>query len=210
MNNFLDEINSPSPRIHENAYPEGLNKLCNNVDANKLIQRRLTEWNLGINVDDYTKWLKHKNRTDHGIISALSQLKVIDAIYQMNNPNREERDIIVNGLDFNQRNFSTDIVSASSALFIHDINLDYDGFSNKINFELAPIAFLLFLCDTFQEWDRHSENRPIYSGEEFDINCTSYTISLFVPEQIEDKVFSALNQRLSGLTIRVNERIAVE
>jgi len=209
LNDILESINSPSPRVQPEAYPENLDKLCENGDANEIIQNRLTEWALGIDIEHYYDWLTKKNRTDHGIVSALAQLKVIDALYYEANPNREYNDIERNGLNFNQENFDLDIVSASSALFIHNIDLKYYGFSNRISFDIAPLAFLLFVCDTFQEWDRYSENRPVYSGYDFDINCTQNSISLVVPRRLEQKIFAAMYQRLSGLLIRVNGRIAV-
>lgn len=209
MNDILDKINSPSPKLEPETYPKNLENLCGNWNANEIIQKRLTEWALGIDVKDYYDWLKKKNKTDHGVISALYQLKVIEAMYYKVNPQRKNEDINQYNLNFNQRNFDLDIVSASAALFIHNIDLNYFGFSNKIRFDLSPLAFLLFFCDTFQEWDRYSENRPVYSGEDFDIVCNHSGISLFVSDDIEDKVYAALFQRLSGLMVRVNGRIAV-
>lgn len=210
MNSILDNIKSPSPKLKPNTYPENLEKLCDNWDSNKIIQKRLTEWALGIDVEEYYDWLKKKNKTDHGVISALSQLKVIEAMYYRVNPKRKNDDINMNDLNFNQKNFDLDIVSASAALFIHNIDLNYYGFSNKIDFGLSPLAFLLFLCDTFQEWDRYSENRPVYSGDNFDVICNYNEISLSVPTELEDKIYGALFQRLSGLQIRVNGRNAVK
>jgi hypothetical protein len=209
VNDILESIGSPSPKVQLEPYPENLDILCENRDANQIIQKRLTEWGLGINIKDYYTWLKNKDKTDHGVVSALAQLKVIEAKYYQANPKRKNKNIRQKLYNFNQKNFDLDIVSASSALFIHNIDLDYKGFSNKISFKVAPLAFLLFLCDTFQEWDRYTENRPVYSGEQFDINCTKKSISLTVPEELKEKVFSTLNKRLSGLTIKVNGRAAV-
>lgn len=209
MNAILNKLRSPSPKLELKNYPQNLEKLCGNWNANEIIQERLTEWALGINIEDYYGWLKKKNKTDHGVISALSQLKVIEAMYYKKNPRRKNEDIVDYNLNFNQRNFDLDIVSASAALFIHNIDINFYGFSNKITFDLSPLAFLLFLCDTFQEWDRYSKNRLVYSGEDFDIVCNNSEISLFVPSELEDKIYAALFQRLSGLMVRVNERIAV-
>jgi hypothetical protein len=209
MNGILQDINSPSPRLRLESYPENLHKLCGNWDANEIIQNRLNDWGLDISVEEYYGWLKKKNKSDHCVISALSQLKVIEAMYYKENPSRQNDDLERYGLNFNQLNFDLDIVSASAALFLHNIDLSYNGFTKKINFELSPLAFLLFLCDTFQEWDRYSEQRPVYSGDEFDIVCERNEISLFVPQVLEEKVFSALCKRLTGLKVRVNGRVAV-
>ena len=209
MNDILKETDAPSPVLNPETYPQNLDRLCGDIDANDLIQKRLTEWALGIDVEDYLGWLKIIKKTDHGVVSAFAQLKVIDALYYKFNPDKKEIDIVRESLNFNQKNFDLDIVSASSALFIHNIDLNYSGFSNKISLDLAPLAFLLFLCDTFQEWDRYAEERPVYSGNDFDINCTPNSISLIVPEEIESDVYAALYQRLSGLLIEVNGRVAV-
>ena len=189
MNKILDALDSPSPRLKPEIYDSELDKLSDNWDAKEIIQNRLTEWALGLNIEDYFDWLKNKNRTDHGVISAMSQLKVIEAMYYKENPERKNEDINKNNLNYNQKNFDLDIVSASSSIFIHNIDLSYYGFSNKISFELSPLAFLLFLCDNFQEWDRFTENRNVYSGEDFDIICSHNQISLVVPTELEDRFF---------------------
>lgn len=209
MNDILGRLKSPSPKLEPETYPKNLEKLCGNWNGHEIIQERLTEWALGIDVKDYYDWLQKKNKTDHGVIGALSQLKVIEAMYYRVNPQRKHEDIFQYDLNFNQRNFDLDIVSACAALFIHNIDLTYGGFRNRIRLDLSPLAFLLFLCDTFQEWDRYSEHNPVYSGEDFDIHCTHDEISLFVPHDIEDKVYAALLQRLSGLPVTVNGRMAV-
>lgn len=209
MNDILDEIDSPSPKLEYETYPKGLEKLCGKWNTNEIIQKRLTQWELGIDIEDYYKWLKRGNKIDHGVISALSQLKVIEAMYYKENPKRENKKIKQNSFDFNQRNFDLDMVSVSSALFIHNINQEYLGFSNKIKFNLSPLAFLLFLCDTCQEWDRYLGEESVLSGEDFNIICNNSEISLFVPRDIKDKIITALSHRLSGLLVKVNDEVAV-
>lgn len=209
LDKILDEIGSLSPRIEFKNYPGKLNLLENGVDANTLIQECLNKWCLDIDIADYYKWLNSKHKTDHGVISALSQTKVIDALYQKNNPERKREDIVVDYLNYNQDIFLTDIIESSSAIFIHNIKDEYKQF--KINFERAPIAFLLYLCDNFQEWDRYTKKKDkIYSGETFDIQCNENLISLFTPPDLHEKVFTALSTRLSGFAVKVNGVIAVE
>ncbi len=209
MNSILEDMNSPSPKVKQGIYLKGINKLCEGLDANEIIQNRLIEWGLGIDIKKYYKWLKRNNKTDHGVISALSQIKVIDALYHKANPLKKYDDIYLDGFNYNQENFDMDLVSASSALFVHNIGLEYHGFTNKISFTIAPLAFLLYLCDTLQEWDRYSENKPVFSGEEFELQIENNTISIKVPKVLEQKMYQALHQRLSGLSINVNEKIAV-
>jgi len=209
LNGFFREMASTSPMIERNPYLTNLNLLCNQVDSNCLIQQRINEWGLGIIIGDYYAWLASNGKTDHGVISALVQLKIIDSLYQKYNSNREEKSIEEEGLDWNQKNFSLDIVSASTALFVHNIDLNYHGFAEKIDCRKAPLAFLLFLSDTFQEWDRYAEKKPVYSGEEFNISCDNHSISLVVPEEIEGKISDAISQRLEGFVIKINDNNVV-
>jgi len=209
FNDILESIGSPSPKVLPESYPINLDRLCENINSNALIQERLKEWGLDVDINDYYYWLRQNNKTDHGVVSALAQLKVIDALYYKVNPRRENNDIIINGLNYNQMNFDLDIVSASSALFLHNIEGSYPGFQEKISFQLAPLAFLLFLCDTLQEWDRYSENRAVFSGDNFDLLCTSNSISLNIPAELDEKVSRALSSRLKGLNIKVNGNVVV-
>jgi len=69
MNGFLDNLNSSSPKITPDIYPRNLNRLCNHLDSNDLIQDRLNDWAIDINLGDYYQWLNNQNRTDHGVIT---------------------------------------------------------------------------------------------------------------------------------------------
>lgn len=209
MNDILNDLNSPSPKVEQELFPQNLDKLCEEPDANETIQNRLKDWELGINVKDFYDWLKNENKTDHGVVSALAQLKVIDALYYYKNHNIGSMESL-SDLNFNPMNLKIDIVDACSALFIHNIDIKYDGFSNKISFDTAPLAFLLFLCDTFQEYDRYSEKRDVYSGNEFNIVCNPNSISLCVPESLKSEMCETLSKRLSGLMVTVNGEIAVK
>lgn len=209
LNEILSNINSDSPNVCSNIYPENINMLCNEKDANELIQYRLTEWGLDLSIKDYYIWIKENNKLDHGVISALAQLKVIDALYQKHNPTRSETNLIDDNLNYNQKFFILDNIEAATAIFIHNIDIGYENFKNKIDFKLAPFAFILFLCDTFQEWDRYSENRKMYSGNEFDIVCSNNLISLSVPEELKETISLKLTRRLKGLCIEVNNKVVV-
>ena len=211
LEKILKELDPSSIKLKIPCYPEGLNKLYNDIDANNQIQKRLDDWELGISVIDYYKWLENKNKVDHGVISALAQMKVMDSIYQKNNPERARKRIEIDGLDYNQKFFENDITDASSAIFIHNIDLKYPGMNKKINFKKAPIAFLLYLCDNIQDWDRYSRiKKKIYSGEGFNIECDNNTVNLFTPEILRDGLIEKLSTRLEGLTIRVNGETVAE
>jgi hypothetical protein len=208
MNSILHKIDTDVLRIRPHSYYEELNVLSDKQNSYSLIQRRLNKWDLGLNVDSYLEWLHQEVIIDHGVIGALVQLKIIDAMYHKANPARVMRRQILDDLDFNYQFFTTDIIDACSALFIHNISLKYP-YINKVDFSKAPLLFLLYLCDTLQEWDRYSEKKAIYSGNEFDIECKNNKISFSCPKPLEGKIYNALHQRLQGLTVLVNGTEAV-
>ena len=93
---------------------------------------------------------------------------MIDLMYQEYNPKRIHKSIEKNGFDFNQKCFDKHVVSACSAIYIH--NLPLKCFKNKIDRNDAPVAFLLRLSDCLQEWDRPSgENTNGSSSNDFNI-----------------------------------------
>lgn len=138
--------------------PVGFEKLNNGVNAIDLIQDRLDDWHLKIVAREEFDQMIESGSVCHGIISTLAVLHVIDLLYQKFNPRREYRDIFVGrsrNVNVNQRFFEGDVVSACSAIFIH--NLPAKCFANsKIDRGNAPVAFLLKLSDCLQEWDRPS------------------------------------------------------
>lgn len=141
--------------------PENLEKLTNGVSALSLIQDRLEDWNLSIDVNALYRQMIVLGEVCHGMISGLAVLLVIDRMYQKFNPAREYRDIYEVGskINWHQACFEEDIVSACSAIFVH--NLDASHFAGaKIDRESAPLAFLLKLSDSLQDWERPSLHDP--------------------------------------------------
>jgi hypothetical protein len=139
------------------------------------------------------------------VISALTQLKIIDALYQQKNPSRRHGIFQVDGADFNEDIFEQDIVTACSSIFIHNIDPFFPGFSDQIDFQRSPLPFILVFCDIFQEWDRYAEHRPVYSGHLFSIECVTASISAKVPSKIEKQMAEQLSKKLKGLTVVVND-----
>ena len=144
----------------------------NSLDKNKTcygyIYECLRKWEL----DDtkIRKYVENTGRNDHGVISGITLLHIIDKMYSKHNPNREERDIYIDGdINCNQKYFLEDIIPSCSAIFVH--NLPEECFTNKkILYNKAPLAFLLRLSDTLQEWERPSiQNEKGYSSKDFDI-----------------------------------------
>jgi len=209
MNGILSEINPASPELKQPMCPDNLDVLCRGRSANDLIQNRLNEWKLGIDVYDYYAWLQKRNRMDHGVIGALAQLKVMDALCREKSTGPLQAGTDGSKTHRNEECCELDVVSAAASLFIHNINVRYPRFTNKIHFHIAPIAFLLFLCDTFQEWDRYADRRTVFRGDEFNIEYRDKRIFLSVPHELEASIYEILNKRLEGLPITVNDQSAV-
>lgn len=205
MNKYSDKLNAiiDAPgRVRFNVIPEGLDTLHNDINSFDLIQDQVNKWNLQINVqEEYQKMLKSK-RICHGMISGLSVLLVVDKMYNDYNPKRKFEDIYANvegdrNSNWNQRYFMEDVVSACSAIFLH--NLPSNCFSEtKIDRNNAPLPFLLRLSDCLQDWERPSgENRYGFGAEYYNmkINDDKILFQVDIPEQgrkIENDIKSSL------------------
>ncbi len=159
------------PDVYFQVVPVGLENLTNDINSFDLIQERLHEWNLRINAREEFGRMIDSGDICHGMISSLAVLYVIDLMYQKNNPKRKYSDIyaVSSNINWNQIYFDRDIISACSAIYIH--NLPSRCFCDaKIDRSTAPVAFLLKLSDCLQEWERPSLNNPTgFSAIQFDI-----------------------------------------
>ncbi|MEM3697096.1 MAG: hypothetical protein QXQ94_06305 [Candidatus Bathyarchaeia archaeon] len=181
---FIEKINDikrtllgrfKRPDVRFKVIPVGLESLQNNVNSFDLIQNRLNEWDLKIDARREYDLIVESGNVDHGIISSLAILYVIDLMYQKHNPKREYKDRFIPGtnISFNQKYFEEDVVSACTAIYIH--NLPKRSFCNsKIDRIKAPVAFLLKLSDCLQEWERPSfTNKFGFPANKFDVNVSN-------------------------------------
>ena len=102
--------------------PENLDDLTNGICSFDLIQRRLEDWNLQIDARLAYQYMIESGRICHGMISGLAVLWVLDLMYQKYNPGRKHEDTFLpdSNINWNQRYFEEDIVSACSAIFVHN------------------------------------------------------------------------------------------
>lgn len=165
-----------------NIVPKNFEKLTNNKTAFDYIQTKIDEWGLKVDVEKKYSEMSSSNIICHGMISALSVLYLIDLMYQKHNPERR-----YNSSDWGQEYFETDVVSACSTIFLH--NLSDDAFE-KINKIKAPLPYLLKLSDELQNWDRMQEGD---SPENYDIQVQQNQLIFKVSNQdtkdeIEDNI----------------------
>lgn len=190
VNDIRQKVGISNKIIKFKILPLGIEELNNDINALDLIQNRLNDWNLEIDVKKiYDKMIKSGN-IDHGIISSLSILNVLDSMYQKNNPKREHKYINVNNSDCNQSHFEKDIVSACSAIFIHSLDEKYFQ-EAKIDRDKAPIAFLLKLADALQEYERPSALKErFFSSNQFNLKFEENKLKLSanIPSDKKQKI----------------------
>jgi hypothetical protein len=195
---ILGDLNVRPHPLRINVIPKGLERLFNGVNAFDLIGARLAEWQLAIDPRKVYRKLNRAGKVCHGVISALTILYVLDAMYQNYNPDRKREDTWELECNWNQDNFETHIVSACSAIFVH--NLDAEWFvKTRINRTKAPLAFLLVLADCLQEWERPSENNHTgFPASSFKIEADRERLVFHadIPAEKKTKVMTSIETRL--------------
>jgi hypothetical protein len=160
-----------------NLNPNYFEKLTNNKNAFKCIQERIYEWKLDVNVKKSYNHMICSNKINHGILSALTILYLVDLMYQK--------------YSWHQDNFKNHIVPACSAIFLHD--LEDDAFM-KIDKTIA-LPYLLKLCDELQTWQRPKNGLPNgKSPHDYDIAIENDTINFSVKNINEkDDILKRIN-----------------
>lgn len=161
INRIRKDLGVPGPKLRFVVVPENLEMLSNDVNAFDLLQSRIEEWGLDLNSRKAYRDMLGSDSICHGMLSGLALMLVLDMLYQKYNPKREYKDIYPpsSNINFNQRFFENDIVSACSAVFIHNLDVGYFA-DTKITRSNAPLAFLLRLSDSLQDWERPSQYDP--------------------------------------------------
>lgn len=183
LNTIKNELRIENFNPAINLVPKNFEKLTNNKNAFEYIQKRIYEWGLDVNVQKRYEDKISSNKICHGMLSALTVLYLVDLMYQKNNPQRN-----VDYPDWNQKDFENHIVSACSAIFLH--NLSDDAFE-KIDKNKAPLPYLLKLCDELQTWDRPNQNTLNGdSAENYDISIHNNKIIFKVKSEKDRDVIS--------------------
>ena len=198
MNNIANNIGTETEDVYFKITPVNYEKLTNNINSLDLIQNKLNKWELFIDARVEYENNINSGKICDGMLSALSVLRTIDLMYQKNNPNRKHEVVVADNFNFNQDIFENEIVSACSAIFIH--NLPARCFAQKkIDREKAPTAFLLKLADSLQDWERPSAKLPNgFPGKYYSIITRNKNLILNVKglpdrqKKIEDEIRSAL------------------
>lgn len=174
------------------------------INAFRTIDNRLRMWNIELNTRRVFKIGLSRGEINHGILSALAILRIVDHLYYVNNTNRSKEKIDDQMLDWGARCFSKQIVEAVTAVSIHAIL----GELGEIQLENTPIAYLLILCDTLQLWNRYSPKRKIYDPNDVtaDFEANNPRFELNVDDDDLKEVEDVVNYKLLAEDFRVQVR----
>lgn len=214
MKPFADKINEikrnledTGPDIRFKVVPVGLENLKNNFNSFDIIQERLWSWGLDVDARKAYEESVASANVDHGIISSLSILYLIDMMYQKYNPKREFKNVWTDRgkINFNQRYFEEDVVSACTAIYIHNLPKEY-FIHGKIDRRKTPLAFLLKLSDCLQEWERPSkENQTGFLANKFgiEISKTKLIFHADIPDDKKKKIIDDISSCLVASDVEI-------
>lgn len=186
LSKIKDELHIENFNPTLKLIPKNFEKLTNNKNSFDYIQKRIYEWGLDVNVQKRYTDMTSSNQVCHGMISALTVLYLIDLMYQKNNPKRDND--YHNG--WKEKNFEKDIVSACSAIYLHNLHPTgfFKGCKNK-----SKLAYLLKLSDELQEWNRpNKENLEGNFPHDYDIKISGN--KLIFASKNEDSLNSIQNE----------------
>jgi len=207
VNGIKHDLGGVAEEVRFIVIPKNLDKLTNELSSLNIIQSRLEDWNLNIDVELVYRHMIETGKVCHGMISALALLWIIDLMYHKFNPARQYKDIYQtnSSINWNQMYFEDHIVSACSAIFIHNLNNKYFS-AAKIDREIAPLAFLLKLSDSLQDWERPSLQNPIgipASNYDIEVDNKKIIFKANLPNNRKQKIRHEINSCLIADDIRI-------
>jgi hypothetical protein len=190
LNDIAAELQASASKVTYRAPRlEGIENLTGGRNGLQLIQDRLNEWGIAIDAMEMYRERTQGSSVFHGVISALSVLWVLDLLFARWNPEKKYESVTRDddNIDWNQTWFDNQNVSACAAIFLHNLDPRLCE-KTPIDRHRAPVAFLLRLADTLQEWDRPSAKNPEgLPAELFDLEATSAGITYQANVEIETR-----------------------
>ncbi len=165
-----------------------------------IINLRLQDWKIKTDAKEiFLKMIKGKKidsgqkRTDHGITSAILVMKAIDRLYEKVNPNQT-----INNSGWTFSNMENQITNVCASIFVHNINKN----SLQWNFNDAPLATLLKLCDELQDWSRPKKDNekgelPTNYNFKFENEKLIFLVNKQKKNNIEKKIGKVINFPIS-------------
>jgi hypothetical protein len=201
INEIKNELGVSGEDVGCMLVPLGLDALGNGRNAFSLLQPWLDRWGVKLDARRYYDGVVAAGRVDHGMISGLSVLKVVDMMYRKYNPKREHRRICLPGsyTDWDERFFENEVVPACAAIFLHNLPTATLGVA-KVDRDRSPLLFLLKLADCLQDWQRPSQQKlEGEPAEGYDISMADSTL-----------VFKAPAARVTRISEGIRESLGVD
>jgi hypothetical protein len=157
-------------------YMQSLENLYRGDNAFEVISKRLSRFGFDINLRDcFFQGIK-QGYIDHGTLSSIIVLSLIDSLYARYNEN-SLRECWIGEVDWGRKWFDTKIVDAAAAISVHNLMTNEIFKDKSVDLADAPMLYLLVLSDTLQVWRRHSVFRKVYSPQSVGITFEQDTIS---------------------------------
>lgn len=191
VNTIVETHRNTTPKLKSSHIIINLENLTKTTSSTYLLTKRLRMWGFEFSASSLYKDMKFRNTVDHGILSSMILLKVLDVLYSVHNPKRIKKYHQVNGNDWNYKNFENEIINSSASIFIH--NLPVILFKKtKINKKDHPLAFVLRMADEMQDWERMTKNITYNTSDSYSIDIEYDKIYFCVPRSRLIKIKKSL------------------
>ncbi len=177
-----EEIRGPEFKV--NFKLSRFRTLTTGENALALIQNVFSSrWDLEASSSGSYNSCQNTGRIKHGVISSLLVMSHIDLLYKKNNPSDLPEGVNSgNGLSWGRQDFYESIVPACAAIMLHDASMSSFE-QKKIKKNVAPLAWLLRVCDALQDWDRPHRGNPIGTpSAQYSIGISGDTIHFKCPQ----------------------------
>lgn len=193
----LQKLSAPTHMLHIRDFEN----LVSGKNAFELMSDRLKDWDISIDLKQIYEEKMKKGIIDHGILSSLIVLNIIDALYFKYNPQCLETRKVRENLDWSMKYFKHDILDAVSAIAAH--NLTLGDLKSPIVLEKTPTLYFLALCDSLQVWNRFSPKLQVYTADSlhFEFEGNQVLCTLAVSQSDFDRVQNEISRLQSKQVI---------
>lgn len=192
INGMANQYRINVPMLKSSNTIINLEKLTRSPSSKGLLTARFKKWGFSFSAGSLYGKMKSEHNVDHGIVSSMLVLKVMDILYNHYNPDRIRESKLEDRNDWNYENFENQIVNSCASIFIHNLPTELFIYE-KIDKMMHTLPFVLRLSDELQDWERITQVNSYFSGELYSISITDGTITFMVPQLRRDKIKSSLS-----------------
>jgi hypothetical protein len=167
-------------------YTQRLEYLYRGDNAFDLISKKLFRFGFDLDLRDFFFRTMKQGHVDHGILSSVIVLSLIDSLYAHYNTNSLPQ-CWIGDVDWGRDWFDNKIVDAAAAISLHNLMTNSILRDRRVDLADAPMLYLLVLSDTLQVWRRASVFRKVYSPQNVRVTFEKDTISCTLDIERNDK-----------------------